>query len=413
VLLGGTAVRADELCIDVTTLSARPEAYPQEVAQNSVVFIRTGTDVFTALGFVVASVGNEYRIVTALHAIYDRDTKQRKSPIMVALSSALVSDPSLMSQSNSNGTWVVAQREEESLPSRGEEEFDIAVLRAPLPYAYVSSGYRPTREVEAGSIHVSHYDSTRKLLTFSDGKRCSMRQLRGRATAPVEPGDSGGPVFDERWHLIGMTTNQNVVDSECAGVLFLTWEDVETFLLSHGIKPNLPTADEVVREKRIKDERDEREQSVGGYLFGASRVESARVVWSGPPTLAQFGGYIEGHIGSLGPFGVRFMGLYKLTAGYTTMEKSAYGELGGEVGAVGYVHFPDFDFSLMLAWSPSFILWDDASPRLVFVPAGYSVGARANYKGVALGIGVRAAAPPGGRAELVEPNIFFETMGPM
>jgi hypothetical protein len=396
---------------DVCSMEASGKNYediPEQVAKSSVVFVKAATScpggapgsfVSMGMGFAVSAStvkeGTWVVVVTATHIVTDLANQDLPWACRVVV------------QAPGGPMEYEATRDKRDIgPSELERSTDVTVLRVLFPVTSTTDfgwpGWGDSRALENGARlsfgrHKADFDLEFEQATATG----SFTRLRAAARGDIQCGDSGTPVFDKNWQIVGMLANEK--ENAKDGGFFVTSEVIELTLRGEGIETNLPTTD--VAQRKFRD--DEWSHTKGGLLFGYARIQD-KVVPNNALGLVRFGGYIEGHLTTFKwPLvnmrsGVRIVGSYDLLGGYQS-DRHGYIEVVTSAGISLFQRFGALDSAGFARWAPSIFHWETiANPEIILT--GFSAGYRLTGESWGGGLELRWVSHSG-RSDFV-PSVF-------
>ena len=405
VLSAGSALAQDE-CPIAGDYTGDPATYESIAAQHLVVrvqssFMKSGEQLATAegVGFIVASqphqkvvrsasgevlrlsepcLSQEIVIFTALHNVYNDNVDPPLWAERVVVE--------LLSDRGSFNARIIRT---------AAVNQDMVLLTASVPSSYVWTGFRPAKSVEQDEIlRIGDFQNGRVqfLQTRYLGVETTI-DSKLRVSENVSEGNSGGPLFDKDWRIVGMITN---ADKRRAGAgLAAPSEVLELFLASYGYTPNLPPA-EAFRRTQERQKRDRKFRGVEFWtLFGIGRLDSVDL----PPGLGRFAIVGGVPIYRLGPIGFKSVFAWSSTAGY--QDEAVFGETGLEMG-LGTFLLAERLVSASVRWSPSILLTRNNEFDFAVALPAYAAQVEVGWERVHVGVDVRGVSPPGDRDDFTQ-----------
>jgi hypothetical protein len=360
----------------------------------------------------------EVYLLTARHSIYESDPPRWASKIQVFVPGDDTGVEAQVYEWRSASAYKLGSAQQPP-----PAEYDAVILRATVPSDFVWPGFRSALELKLGdTLRIPQFGQSGEV-TFRDLKFDGIQvhpnvglvlsSASGvDASRIFNHGDSGKPIFDANWNIVGMFTTENGVATPS--------DSLRLLLSGHGLITNLTTVAQVRRSRQMQDEarreaeiqqrrsarRRRLEENDGFTRVGLVRLSDNLTLPSGPPMYGgRFG--VSGGLPftSYGPLGFEFFMGYQFTAGY----QDAYNglaEVGGELGIAGYAS-RHRNVLVSLAWSPSVLLFQGERGAFAFPLAAYSGNLQLGYlplfgQRLYAGTEVRGVYPFGNRRDFVE-----------
>jgi hypothetical protein len=356
----------------------------------------------------------EVQIITARHNVYEEGDRQKPARWAQEISAYL---PSTDVKFDARVyKWTSAKPYK--LSSTGDpppDEYDVAVLHATVPLDFVWTGFRHAKTLKRGEALQMPRLSDSGQITFVTVLYQGIRvypRLRLAISEPLREGDSGAPVFDKDWNVIGIASAESGMVSPA--------DNIELLLLGHGLRPNLPRLADIRKQRRLQELEDieSNKLSALGADDGFTRAGVVRLSDDfnetlGTPMLGtRIGVYGGSPIASWRPpdVGVEFVGGWQATGGYQAKEQSI-AEVGVEAGVAAYLG-KHRRLLLQLTWSPSVVLFRDDHATFFFPLAAYSWSAQVGFirlfeRRFYTGLDVRSVFPFGPRESFLETSIYL------
>jgi len=279
-----------------------------------------------------------------------------------------------------------------------DKSLDIAVVRASVPYHFIWTDFRRSETLEPGeTISFGEYD--RGELTIRQErfvKRTTDPTIRLVLNASVADRDSGSPVFDANWRIVGMVTSQS---ERAAEAWVVPSELLALYLLSAERELNLTTVAQM--RARLREEEELRLEQTWNRSPTLVSLGAMRVDEIGAPTVGILSLLVHASVAHWEFLGVAVVGASNITVG--SWESDFFFELGPDIGLGLYVARENH-FMISLLWSPSYIAIDGDGAYLPL--GGYKVRADIGIGGVRFGADVRPVSPFGSRDSYVEFTAF-------